>query len=164
MFVCCIWDEAWILNEVDCNLSFCLDLVVFFLNENSSFLLFLCNDLINQLIRRATILFSHPVMVRESICKDRMRFSRQSSMVPCPHLLISLSPMGSFDQEQLLPHQENPMSSAVVSTSLVFVCLQFHQPGIISFCRAFAIKFCCLSNGTLKLPCLILLFISVLVF
>lgn len=35
MFVCCIWDEAWILNEVDCNLNLYLDLAVFLLDENS---------------------------------------------------------------------------------------------------------------------------------
>ena len=107
MFGCCIWDETWILNEVDCNLNFCLDLAVFFLDENSSFLLFLCDDMINQLIKRGTILFSHPVMVKESICKDRMRFSKWSSFV-------DLTPSyPGFDREQLFPLWDwNPMFSA----------------------------------------------------
>lgn len=162
MFVCCIWDEAWILNEVDCNLSFCLDLKVFFLNEVSSFLLFLCNDLISQLHRRGTILFSQIVMVKEGICKDRMRSSKQSSMSPCPHLLISLSPMAALIRNNfLLPEKSHVLSSCVNKSS---VCLSSVSPAWDHvFCRAFTIKFCCLSNDTLKLPYLISLFIQALV-
>lgn len=130
---------------------------MFFLNENSSFLLFLCNDLINQLIRRGTILFSHPVMVKESICKDRMRFSKQSSVSPCPHLLVSLSPSAALIRNTFFPAREIPCSQQFVSTSLVFV-LSFTSLGSC-FCRTFTIKFCCLSYNTLKLPCLISLFI-----
>lgn len=97
MFVCCIWDEAWILNKVDCNLNLYLDLAVFLLDENSVFLSFLHNDAINWLsvglIRRGAILFSHAVLVKQRVCKDKKRLSKQSLMSPCPNLLISPSPI-----------------------------------------------------------------------
>lgn len=132
MFVCCIWDEAWILNEVDCNLSFCLDLKVFFLNEVSSFLLFLCNDLISQLHRRGTILFSQIVMVKEAFARIEWDPPSRAQWV---HVLICWSHSLPWQlwSGTTSSCQRNPMYSAVVSTSLLFVCLQFHQPGIMFF-------------------------------
>lgn len=136
---------------------------MFFLNENSGFLLFLCNDLINQLIRRGTILFSHLVMVKESICKDRIKFSKQSSMSPCPHLLISLSPMAALIRNNVFPASEIPCSQQLYQQVLCLSVFSFTSLGSC-FCRAFTIKFCYISNDTLKLPCLISLFRQVLIF
>lgn len=125
MFVCCIWDEAWILNEVDCNLSFCLDLAVFFLNENSSFLLFLCNDLINQLIRRVTILFSHPVMVRESISRIEWDSPSRAQWF---HVLICWShflPWAALIKSNFFPAWKIPCSQQLYQQALCLSVFNF---------------------------------------
>lgn len=122
MFVCCIWDEACILD--DRNLNFHLHLVVFCLHKNSSFLPFLHNDTINWLNRRGTILFSHPVMVKQSICKAKTRFSKQSSMSQCPYLLISHTAIAALISNNFSPLLDwNPTFSAVRYINKSCVCI-----------------------------------------